>query len=264
MARRAFVPTIPPPPGTPAPTTRASGGATPSAPPYRPAAAFGHGWNWPRGSACRHDPVRRRLKGSPWRPRPSSSTGLPPRTRGRSSSRGSSPSLSGRTRVGTSSLAVRLLRAYREAWRVDRARELAATLPSSPSSWHPLDTARLAIERAAILATIDARPDHADAELRRASRALQAAPRGAPNHRAARHAPHAARSSRGSDESALSRRPAAARLAEHVAERLEDGAWKVSVSMTLGHLSMVLADPRTAGKHYATALARSPARGDQR
>ena len=53
----------------------------------------------------------------------------------------------------------------------------------------------------------------------------------------------------------------ALRLAEHVAERLEEGAWRVSVSMTLGHLSMRLAEPRTAAKHYATALARSPARG---
>jgi tetratricopeptide (TPR) repeat protein len=31
--------------------------------------------------------------------------------------------------------------------------------------------------------------------------------------------------------------------------------------MTLGHLSMRLADPRTAAKHYATGLSRSPARG---
>src|SRR5437016_5494476 len=54
---------------------------------------------------------------------------------------------------------------------------------------------------------------------------------------------------------------AALRLAEHVAERLEDGAWRVPVSMTLGHLSMRLADPRTAAKHYAAALGRSPARG---
>ena len=45
------------------------------------------------------------------------------------------------------------------------------------------------------------------------------------------------------------------------AERLEDGAWRAPVAMTLGHLSMRLADPRTAAKHYAAALARAPARG---
>ena len=55
--------------------------------------------------------------------------------------------LSGRARIDPA-LSVRLLRAYRETGRVDSARELAASLPSSPSSWNPLDTARLAIERA--------------------------------------------------------------------------------------------------------------------
>jgi hypothetical protein len=85
--------------------------------------------------------------------------------------------LTGRSRLDPA-LAVRLLRAYRETGRVDKARELAASLPSSPSSWNPLDTARLAIERA-ILCTIDGRADHAEAELRQASRALTVAPRGA-------------------------------------------------------------------------------------
>ncbi|MBN9161541.1 MAG: hypothetical protein J0I07_11290, partial [Myxococcales bacterium] len=84
--------------------------------------------------------------------------------------------LSGRARLDPA-LAVRLLRAYRETGRVDRARELAASLPSSPSSWNPLDTARLAIERA-ILCTIDGRADHAEAEPRQASRALTVASRG--------------------------------------------------------------------------------------
>ena len=165
--------------------------------------------------------------------------------------------LGGRSRID-SSLAVRLLRAYREVGRLDRARELAATLPSSPSSWNPLDTARLAIERA-IFATIDGRPDHADAELRQASRALQVAPRGAGlREQLDMHLTQAQLELR------MNRPQQAAgalRLAEHVAERLEEGAWRVSVSMTLGHLSMRLAEPRTAAKHYATALARSPARG---
>ena len=66
-------------------------------------------------------------------------------------------------------LAVRLLRAYRETGRIDRARELAASLPSAPASWTPLDAARLAIERA-ILATIDGRgrPRRSRASARRA------------------------------------------------------------------------------------------------
>ena len=61
------------------------------------------------------------------------------------------------------------------AGRVDRARDLSASLPSAPASWQPLDAARLAIERA-ILATIDGRSDHAEAELRHASRALARSP----------------------------------------------------------------------------------------
>jgi tetratricopeptide (TPR) repeat protein len=165
--------------------------------------------------------------------------------------------LSGRTRTDPT-LAVRLLRAYRETGRVDRARDLAASLPSAPASWNPLDGARLAIERA-ILATIDGRGDHAEAELRLASRALSAAPKGTGlREQLDMHLTQAQL------ELKLNRVPNASnalRLAEHVAERLEDGAWRAPVAMTLGHLSMRLADPRTAAKHYAAALARAPARG---
>ena len=165
--------------------------------------------------------------------------------------------LSGRSRVDAS-LAVRLLRAYRETGRVDRARDLAASLPSAPSSWNPLDTARLAIERA-ILATIDGRADHAESELRQASRALGAAPRGGGlREQLDMHLTSAQLELR---MNRTAQAAAAVRLAEHVSERLEDGPWRVPVSMTLGHLSMRLADPRTASKHYGTALARSPARG---
>lgn len=165
--------------------------------------------------------------------------------------------LAGRTRTDAS-LAVRLLRAYRETGRVDRARDLASSLPSSPASWNPLDAARLAIERA-ILATIDGRGDHAEAELRLASRALAAAPKGTGlREQLDMHLTQAQL------ELKLNRVPNASnalRLAEHVAERLEDGAWRAPVAMTLGHLAMRLADPRTAAKHYAAALARAPARG---
>jgi tetratricopeptide (TPR) repeat protein len=165
--------------------------------------------------------------------------------------------LAGRTRVDPA-LAVRLLRAYRETGRVDRARELAAQLPSSPGSWNPIDLARLAIERA-ILATIDGRADHADAELRQASRALGSAPKGTGlREQLDMHLTQAQLELR---LNRVQQAAAALKLAEHVAERLEDGAWRAPVSMTLGHLSMRLADPRTAAKHYATALARAPARG---
>ncbi len=155
-------------------------------------------------------------------------------------------------------MAVRLLRAYRETGRVDRARELATFLPAAPTSWNPLDTARLAIERA-ILATMDGRADHAEAEVRQASRALSLAARGT-GHREQLdlHLTSAQL------ELKLNRVPQAAaalRLAEHIAERLEDGAWRIPVAMMLGHLSMRLADPRTAVKHYATALARAPTHG---
>jgi tetratricopeptide (TPR) repeat protein len=165
--------------------------------------------------------------------------------------------LSGRSRLDPA-LAVRLLRAYRETGKVDRARELAASLPSSPSSWNPLDAARLAIERA-ILCTIDGRADHAENELRQASRALAVAPRGAGlREQLDMHLTGAQLELR---LNRVQQAQAALRLAEHVAERLEDGAWRVAVSMSLGHLGMRLADPRTAAKHYSTALTRSAARG---
>jgi tetratricopeptide (TPR) repeat protein len=155
------------------------------------------------------------------------------------------------------SLAVRLLRAYRETGRVDRARDLAASLPSAPSSWTPLDLARLAIERAN-LATVDGRSDHAEAELRMAARALAAAPKGAGlREQLDLHVTQAQL------ELKLDRLPNAAqalRLAEHVAERLEESEWRAPVAMTLGHLSMRMADPRAAAKHYAAALSRAPAR----
>jgi len=165
--------------------------------------------------------------------------------------------LSGRARLDPA-LAVRLLRAYRETGRVDRARELAASLPSSPSSWNPLDTARLAIERA-ILCTIDGRADHAEAELRQASRALTVASRGTGlREQLDMHLTSAQLELR---LNRVQQAQAALRLAEHVAERLEDGAWRVAVSMSLGHLAMRLADPRTAARHYGAALQRSAARG---
>jgi hypothetical protein len=155
-------------------------------------------------------------------------------------------------------LAVRLLRAYRETGRIDRAKELAASLPSAPAAWNPIDTARLAIERA-WLATNDGRGDHAEAELRIASRALAICSKGQglreqlDMHLAQAHLDvKLARAANAIN---------ALRLAEHVAERMEEGAWRAPVGMTLGDLSMRLADPRTAARHYRSALACSPAHG---
>ncbi len=165
--------------------------------------------------------------------------------------------MAGRTRTDPS-LAVRLLRAYRETGRIDRARDLAASLPSAPSSWQPLDAARLAIERA-LLAIVDGRVDHAEAELRLASRALPAAPKGAGLREQLDL--HLAQAQLEVKLGRFANATQALRLAEHVTERLEDGAWRGPVAMTLGHLSMRLADPRTAARHYAAALDRSAARG---
>jgi tetratricopeptide (TPR) repeat protein len=161
--------------------------------------------------------------------------------------------LAGRMR-SDSTLAVRLLRAYRETGRVDRARDLAASLPIAPTSWSPLDGARLAIER-----TIDGRSDHADAELRLASRALAAAPKGTGLREQLDL--HLAQAQLELKLNRTANASSALRLAEHVAERLEDGPWRAPVGMTLGHLSMRLADPRTAVKHYVSALGRASSRG---
>ena len=159
---------------------------------------------------------------------------------------------------GEPSVMVRLLRACRETGRIDRARELATSLPSSPSGWDPLDTARLAIERA-ILSTADGRSEHAEAELRQATRALASATRGSGlREQLDLHLTTAQL------ELCLNRTEqaqSALRFAEHVAERIEDGAWRVSVAMSLGHLAMRLADPRAAARHYLVALQRSATRG---
>jgi tetratricopeptide (TPR) repeat protein len=165
--------------------------------------------------------------------------------------------LSARTRSDPT-LAVRLLRAYRESGRIDRARELAASLPPAPSSWQPLDAARLAVERA-ILATVEGRVDHAEAELRVAARALGSAPKASGlREQLDMHLTQAQLDLR---LDRLANAAQALRLAAHVSDRLEDGPWRAPVAMTLGHLSMRLADPRAAAKHYAAALMRSPARG---
>jgi tetratricopeptide (TPR) repeat protein len=163
----------------------------------------------------------------------------------------------GRTRIEPA-LAVRLLRAYREMGRMDRAREIAASLPSAPGTWQPLDAARVAIERA-MLATIDGRPDHAEAELRLAGRSLAAAPKTSGLREQLDL--HLAQAHLDLRLERTANAVQALRLAEHVSSRLEDGGWRAPVAMTLGHLSMRLSDPRAAARHYATALDRALARG---
>ena len=155
--------------------------------------------------------------------------------------------------------AVRLLRAYRETGRLDRARELATSLPASPSTWPSLDAARLAIERA-VLAQIDRRIDVADAELRQANRSLQAAPRGSCLREQLDLHVVTAQVELAQNRAA----PAAAalRTAEHIADRIEDGPWKTAAGTMLGHLAMRLADPRTAARHFAAALSRAPTAGN--
>ncbi len=155
-------------------------------------------------------------------------------------------------------LSVRLLRAYREVGRIDKARELASELPSSPASWGEVEFARLAIERA-MLATIDGRGEDAEAELHRASRALASAARGAGLREQLDM--HLAGVELELRRSRTQKAERALRLAEHVAGQLDDGAWRVAVSISFGHLAMRLADPGGAAAHYQKALDRAPSRG---
>ncbi len=272
MARRAFVPpptlsSDPPPCGNGLPSSRtpsqmglrASVPAPPSVPAPRASVPS------PPGSGTLPDPRRALPPGSSLPGADGISIGSAAQLLDRLAAADEAPFiaawiesvLSGRTRIDAT-LAVRLLRAYRETGRIDRARDVAASLPSAPASWNPLDAARLAIERA-ILATIGGRGDHAEAELRLAGRALTAAPKGSGLREQLDM--HLTQAQLDLKLNRVGNASNGLRLAEHVAERLEDGAWRAPVAMTLGHLSMRLADPRTAAKHYATALARAAARG---
>ncbi|MBL8607921.1 MAG: hypothetical protein JNL38_11395 [Myxococcales bacterium] len=239
MARRAFLPTIPPPPGGPPPPPSRS-----VPPPSQPLSEG-------RISV------------------PPAEGGIAPALVAQLLDRLSAADdaafviawlealMHGRARLDAA-LAVRLLRAYREAGRSDRAREYAQTLPSSPSTWAPLDAARLAIERG-LIAIGDGRVDHAEAELRSASRSIGLAPRGSGMREQLDM--HIGTTQLELRQGRAVPAQAALRLAEHVAERIEDGAWRIATSTTLGHLAMRLADPKTAVKHYAAALGRAPARG---
>src|ERR1700677_2824947 len=141
MARRAFVPTIPPPPGTPPPNAGAGSGGMggpPSAPRTVPPPPSGMAGSERLSSAPTALEGISMAAAAQLLDRPAAAD------EGAFIVAWVESVMSARTRVDPA-LAVRLLRAYREAGRVDRARELASTLPSSPSSWNPLDTGRLAI-----------------------------------------------------------------------------------------------------------------------
>ncbi len=157
-------------------------------------------------------------------------------------------------------LAVRLLRAYRDTGRLDRARDLAASLPAgAPAGWGAVDQARLAIERGA-LAAMDGRLPNAEAELKLAARALANAPSGAGQREQLDRNLVVAQLEL--KHNRVEAAQAALRLAEHVASLLEDGAWRAPVEMTLGQLAMRLGEPESAARHYASALERSPAHGN--
>lgn len=165
--------------------------------------------------------------------------------------------LSGRGRLEPA-LAVRLVRAYRENGRLERAREVSNGLTPTGSSWGPLDQARLAIERA-LLDLSEGRYAHAESELRKGARELEAGPRGG-GLRERLDLQLATAQCELSQE-----RPAQAieaiRLAEHIADRIDDGPWRTSVGLWMGHILMRAMEPRGAAKAYAMALARAPYQG---
>jgi len=165
--------------------------------------------------------------------------------------------LSGRGRLEPA-LAVRLVRAYREAGRLERAREVSNGLTPTGSSWGPLDQARLAIERA-LLDLSEGRYAHAESELRKGARELEAGPRGG-GLRERLDLQLATAQCELSQE-----RPAQAieaiRLAEHIADRIDEGPWRTSVGLWMGHILMRAMEPRGAAKAYAMALARAPYQG---
>jgi hypothetical protein len=108
------------------------------------------------------------------------------------------------------------------------------------------------------LALDEGRTDHAEAETRIASRALADAPRGAGLREQLDL--HLVKGQLCAKVGRLEAAAEALRLADHVIERIEDGSWRPAVDMTLGHLSMRLADPRAAARHYAAALTRVASR----
>ena len=166
--------------------------------------------------------------------------------------------LSGRARTDPA-LAVRLLRAYRETGRVDRARELAASLPSSPVLVEP---ARRRAPRDRARHPRDHRRSRRSRRGRAPSGVARARGRAARARACASSSTCTSRSAqlelKLNRVSSRRRRRCASPSTSPSASRTARGA--SPSSMTLGHLAMRLADPRTAAKHYGAALARAPPR----
>ncbi|MBK6691634.1 MAG: tetratricopeptide repeat protein [Myxococcales bacterium] len=165
--------------------------------------------------------------------------------------------LSGRGRLDPA-LGVRLVRAYRESGRLDRAREVALSMAATGPAWGPLDQARIAIERA-LVDLGEGRFAHAESELRKAAREVDAGPRGGGLRERLDLQLVTAQCELAQDR--IGPAVEAIRLAEHIADRIDDGPWRTSVGLWMGHILMRSMEPRGAAKAYGAALARAPYQG---
>jgi hypothetical protein len=153
-------------------------------------------------------------------------------------------------------LAVRMLRVWREAGRIDRSRALLASLAPSGSSGS-LDSARLSLEKAALF-LLEQRLEHVEAELRAAGRILNEVARGGATREQVEH--HILSAELECAQGRRSQASATAKLAEHLAERLDDLPSRASLGTSLGRLALRLRDPRGAALHLRVALERLPPR----
>ncbi len=153
-------------------------------------------------------------------------------------------------------LAVRMMRVWREAGRIDRTRALLGAL--APTSNNPtLDSARLSIEKAALF-LLEQRLEHVEAELRAAGRILNDVARGGATREQVEH--HILSAELECAQGRRSQASATAKLAEHLAERLEDASSRASLGTSLGRLCLRLRDPKSATIHLRAALERLPPR----
>ncbi len=153
-------------------------------------------------------------------------------------------------------LAVRMMRVWREAGRIDRARSLLTSLAPSTSNGS-LDSARLSIEKAALF-LLEQRLEHVEAELRAAGRILNEVARGGATREQVEH--HILSAELECAQGRRSQASATAKLAEHLAERLDDPPSRASLGTSLGRLCLRLRDPRAAAIHLRVALERLPPR----
>jgi tetratricopeptide (TPR) repeat protein len=153
-------------------------------------------------------------------------------------------------------LAVRMMRVWREAGRIDRARGLLTSLAPSTANGS-LDSARLSIEKAALF-LLEQRLEHVEAELRAAGRVLKDVARGGATREQVEH--HILSAELECAQGRRSQASATAKLAEHLAERLDDLPSRASLGTSLGRLALRLRDPRAAVIHLRVALERLPPR----